>query len=81
MEITDFTDKIKRAFNPYSRVTGQRVKSMLSDNCGVKEIEVDNEVFEDVLRATGIVPTVAMVYRFIRIIDLNDNSVDIQTLK
>ena len=78
MEITDFTDKIKRAFNPYSRVTGQRVKSMLSDNCGVKEIEVDNEVFEDVLRATGIV---AMVYRFIRIIDLNDNSVDIQTLK
>jgi len=81
MEILDFAEKIKGAFNPYSRLVGQQVKSMMKDNCGVKEIEVQSDVFEDIIKATGIVPTVATVYRFIRIQDNNGNSVDIQTRK
>jgi len=82
MEITDFAKRIKEnSFNPFPRLIAQQIKSMMKDNCGVKEIEVPNDDFEDIIRATGIEPTIGHVYKFIRIFDTNDNSVDIQTTK
>ena len=82
MEIIDFTEKIQRnAKSHYARQAAQKVKSMISTNCGIDEVLVSNEIFSDIIEATGITPTIGSVYKFIRIYDLNDNSVDIQTTK
>jgi hypothetical protein len=82
MEITDFTEKIQRnASTHYARQAAQKVKSMISTNCGIDEVLVSNEIFSDIIEATGITPTIGSVYKFIRIQDLGNNSVDIQTTK
>jgi hypothetical protein len=81
MEITDFTKKIKsNASTHYARQAAQKVKSMISTNCGIDEVLVSNEIFSDIIEATGITPTIGSVYKFIRIQDSGNNSVDIQTL-
>ena len=82
MEITDFVKLIQdNGFNPLSKLAAQHVKSLLNQDCGIKEIEVGAEVFEDIVRCTSITVTTGSVYRFIRVYDMNDNSVDIQTIK
>jgi len=82
MEITNFTNRVSNnSFNPFPRLIAQRIKSMMKDNCGTKEIEVPNDDFDDIIRATGITPTIGHVYKFIRIADNNGNAVDIQTTK
>ena len=82
MEISQFTELISRnCFNPFTRLTVQEVKSRLNQNCGVQEIEVVDEVFNDIVNCTGIQVNNGSIYRFIRIYDMNDNSIDIQTLK
>jgi hypothetical protein len=82
MEITDFTEKIQRnAKYHFTRQAAQKVKSMISTNCGIDEVLVSTEIFSDIIEATGITPTIGSVYKFIRIQDLGNNSVDIQTTK
>ena len=82
MEITDFVDKIQQnAKSNHTRNIAQIYKSMLSGNCGIKESLISPETFDEIIEATNATPTIGSVYKFIRIYDLNDNSVDIQTLK
>jgi hypothetical protein len=67
MEITDFTEKIQRnaKYTLYARQAAQKVKSMISTNCGIDEVLVSNEIFSDIIEATGITPTIGSVYKFI----------------
>ena len=82
MEITDFVDKIQQnAKSNHTRNIAQIYKSMLSGNCGIKESLISPETFDEIIEATNATPTIGSVYKFIRIYDLNDNSVDIQTSK
>ena len=82
MEITDFVKLIQdNCFNPLSKLAAQHVQSLLNQDCGIKEIEVGAEVFEDIIQATGLTPNVGSIYYFIRIDDLGNNTVDIQTRK
>ena len=82
MEITDFTTSVQNSnANNFVRALAQQVKSELSTNCGKREIEVSAEVFDDLCRVVQATPTEASIFRFIRVYDMNDNSVDIQTRK
>lgn len=80
MEITDFYQRVQNSnASPLVRSTTQLVKSLLNENCGLKEIEVTNEVFDELQRVTRSNITHASVCRFMRVFDMNENSVDIQT--
>lgn len=82
MEIIDFTEKIQRnAKSHFTRQASQKVKSMIGTNCGISEVLVSTEIFSEIINATGINPTIGSVYKFIRIHDNGNNSVDIQTTK
>ena len=82
MEITDFVNRIQaNATDWRAREEAQIVKSCLSENCGLKERLVRESMFNKIIEATGITPTIGSVYKFIRIHDLGNNSVDIQTTK
>ena len=82
MEITEFVKLIRdKCFNPLSRLAAQHVQSLLNQDCGITEIEVGAEVFEDIVRCTSATVTTGSIYKFIRVYDTNDNSVDIQTIK
>lgn len=81
MELTDFREKIKDANNPYSRLLGQQIVSLLKQNCRYEEIEVAEETFSDITTALKVIPTETIINKFIRVYDLDDNVVDIKMRK
>ena len=81
MEITYFETALEYATETNVRDIAANVRTMLDNNCGLKEIEVTNDEFDSIINLTNSTPNVASIFNFIRVYDLNDNSVDIQTRK
>lgn len=84
MKANEFIDKFSKVeCTPEIRETLQLVVSTLNSISDEKpsgdSIEVDRETFNGICAVTGITPTHAMLYDFIRIYDDMYNGVDIQT--